>query len=148
MNINLSWGIVHSRHLIVEEVGLIDDTVGRGDLAGPGDAGAEDGGAFELLPHHLRIGYDPRIERGIDVRNADCALIVDFHLDHRRHIRVEAAVDGDAHAAAFAGFLFTPTGFHSGDFGNPAQSRCVIRIFLAHSRRPLRARIKNVARSD
>ena len=56
--------------------------------------------------HHLRIGYDPGIDRGVDMRDAQTPLVVDFHFDHGRHIGQEAAVHGDTHAPSLADFFF------------------------------------------
>ena len=45
------------------------------------------------------------------MRNSNHALVVHLHLDHRRHISEEAAMHGNPHPAALAGFLLSPVRF-------------------------------------
>ena len=78
--------VVHAGYGVVVEIRLIDDAVGGGDFSA-GCAGAEDGGAFELLANHFGVGDDASIERGGDARDGDRAGAVNFNFYDGRDIR-------------------------------------------------------------
>ncbi len=82
------------------------------------------------------------------MRNADRALIVDLHFDNGSYVGEEAAVNGDTHAAPLARFLLSPVRFLGGELRDAAQTANVVRIFLTHSRRPLRTHIQRAGRPE
>src|SRR5581483_502306 len=102
VDVGLTGRIVHTSDLIIIKVRLIHNTVGGGDLSRARDAGAERGSAFKLLAHHFRVHDDSGIERGVDLRDAYGAFVIDFYFYDSCHIGEEAAMNGYAHAVSLA----------------------------------------------
>ena len=122
---------IHARDPVVAEIPLIDDAIGRSDFAEQREAGAEHGGAFELVANVVRTDDRARVKGSPNPRNVHLAPGIHFHLDHRCDISCEAAMCGNAEATAFAGCLLAPAGFFRHHFYNPAQTRRVAGIGIA-----------------
>jgi len=75
---------------------LLDDTILGRNLAITCQASPKHRRAFELESCLLGIDHESGIDNRVNSRNPNPALIVDFDLDHRRHICEKAPVGRDA----------------------------------------------------
>ena len=103
-----AWMIVHARHLVAVEVGLLNHAVLRGDFAEECKTGAERRRAFELLARHLRIHDCSGVDGGVHAANFHFSVSAHFHLNDGGYVRQKAAVNSDAHTATLAHRTFAP----------------------------------------
>src|ERR1700687_1299010 len=128
VDIRAARSLRHAGNWVIVEIRLIDRAVGRRNLAGARQTGAEDRRALELGAGEFWIGDEPRIDRGMHVRAFDLAVVVDFDLAHRRHISDEAAMDSDTHSASLTHFALAPAGLFGGYLNDAAQAAGIDRI--------------------
>src|SRR5580693_1873174 len=86
---------VDAKHAITVVVALLDAALLEGDLAIERETHSHHRSAFDLRANPLGIGGEAAIDRGVDPRHDQMALIVHHRLDDGCDIGEEAAMDGD-----------------------------------------------------
>src|SRR5580692_12425171 len=86
VNVGLSRDLVDPCHRIVIKIGLLDYAVLGRNFSAAHDARAKNHRAFELRAGCFRINDQPRIQRGVNTRDADLAVITHLHFNDRSHI--------------------------------------------------------------
>ena len=112
---------------VVVEVALLDTPVLKRDLAVFGEREPHHGCAFDLRSDALRIDVKAAVDRGVDARHREVALVVDGDLDHGGNIADEAAMRRDTEPVT-GRQLPSPAGFLGRKLGDPPQPSGVDRI--------------------
>src|SRR6188768_2482136 len=121
MDVHLVRRIRHASNLEIVEVALLDAAADRRDLSQTCQADRHDGGTFHLRPDAIRIDDHTGVDDLLDARHLHSALPIDFDLDDRRYIGVEAAVRGNPHAPAVTRLARAPARLLSGDLEHLAE---------------------------
>ena len=80
MNSDIDRRFVHPRDAVLMKIILLHTPMLEGDLAVHGKAQSHDHGTFELRAHALGIDLRPAVERYVDPRDLDQAIVIDRDL--------------------------------------------------------------------
>src|SRR5450755_1814072 len=98
-NMNLDRGrLVHAKHLVAVEVGLLDTAVLERDLTMKCGRDAEDNRTLNLRPYGIGVDHGATVHCADDAPDTNRAILRYFNFGNLRHVGPEDELKGDAAA--------------------------------------------------